>query len=59
MRNKFLRCRSDKNKKAYNEQGNECVKLVISVTKAHYSSLSIKDANPNEKLYKIVKFLFS
>ena len=41
LRNKFLRCRSDENKKAYNEQRNRCVKLVRSAKKAHYSNLSI------------------
>ena len=38
LRNKFLRCRSDENKKAYNEQRNRCVnslevpkKLIIAI----------------------------
>ena len=34
LRNKFLHCRSDENKKAYNEQRNRCVKLVRSAKKA-------------------------
>ena len=55
LRNKFLRCRSDENKKAYNEQRNRCVKLVRSAKKAHYSNLSIKDVNDNKKFWKIVK----
>ena len=59
LRNKFLRCRSDENKKAYNEQRNRCVKLVRSAEKAYYSSLSIKDVNDNKKFWKIVKPLFS
>ena len=59
LRNKFLRCRSDENKKAYNEQRNRCVKLVRSAKKAHYSNLSIKDVNDNKKFWKIVKPLFS
>ena len=59
LRNKFLRCRSDENKKAYNEQRNRCVKLVRSAKKAHYSNLSIKDVNGNKKFWKIVKPLFS
>ena len=45
LRNKFLCCRSDENKKAYNEQRNRCVKLVRSAKKAYYSNLSIKDVN--------------
>ena len=59
LRNKFLRCRSDENKKAYNEQRNRCVKLVRSAKKAYYSNLSIKDVNDNKKFWKTVKPLFS
>ena len=58
LRHDFLRCRSDENKKAYNEQHNRCVKLVRSAEKAHYSNLSIKDVNDNKKFWKIVKPLF-
>ena len=59
LRNKFLRCRSDENKKAYNEQRNHCVKLGRSAKKAHYRNLNIKDVNDNKKFWKIVKPLFS
>ena len=59
LRNKFLRCRSDENKKAYNEQRNRCVKLVRSAKKAHYSNLSIKDVNENKTFWKIIKPLSS
>ena len=59
MQNKFLPCRSDENKKAYNGQRNRCVKLVRSAKKAHYSNLSIKDVNDNKTFRKIVKLLFS
>ena len=59
MRNKFLRCRSDENKKTYNEQRNRSVKLVRSDKKAYYSNLSIKDVNDNKDFWKIVKPLFS
>ena len=59
LRNKFLRCRSDENKKAYNEQRNRCVKLVKSARKAHYSNLSMKDVKDNKNFWKIVKSLFS
>ena len=59
LRNKFLRCRSDEHKKAYNEQRNRCVKLVRSAKKAHYINLSIKDVNEYEKFCKMVKSLFS
>ena len=59
LRNKFLRCKSDENKKAYNEQRNRRVKLVRNGKKSHYSNLSIKDVNDNKKFWKIVKPLFS
>ena len=59
LRNRFLRCRPDENKKAYNKQRNRCVKLVRSAKKAHYSNLSIKDVNGNKKFWKIVKPIFS
>ena len=54
LRNKFLRCISDENKKAYNEQRNCCVKLVRSAKKAYYSNLSIKDVNGNKKILENV-----
>ena len=59
LTNKFLRCRSDENKKTYNEQRNRCVKLVRSAKKAHYSNLSIKDVNENKKFWRTVKPFFS
>ena len=54
-RNKFIRCRSDKNKNAYNAQRNRCVKLAKNPSKAQYSNLKIKDFNDNKKFWKAVK----
>ena len=59
LTNIFLPCKSDENKKAYNEQRNCCVKLVRCAEKAHCRNLSIKDVNDNKKFWKIVKPLFS
>ena len=59
LRNKFIRCRSDENKKEYNEQRNCCVKLVRSSKKAHYSNFNLEDLSDNKKFWKIVKHLFS
>ena len=59
LRNKFRRCRSNENIKAYNEQRNRCVKLVRSAKKAHYSNLSSKHVNYNKTFWKTVKLLFS
>ena len=58
LRNEFLHCRSDENKKAYNEQLYRCVKFVRSAKKAHYSNLSIKDVNDNKTFRKTVNPLF-
>ena len=59
LTNKFLRCRSDENKKANNEQRNRSVKLDRSAKEAHHSNLTIKDVNDNKNFWKIVKPLFS
>ena len=59
LSNKFLRFRSEENKKAYNEQHNRCVRLVRNAKKSIYSNLDIKDVNDNKKIWKIVKPLFS
>ena len=69
LRNKFLRFRSEENKKAYNEQRYccvtvvlplcyRCVKLVRNAKKSYYSNLDIKDINDNKIFWKIVKPLF-
>ena len=59
LRNKFLRYRSDENKKVYNEQRNRWVKLVRSARIAHYSNHNIKDVNDNKIFWKTIKPLFS
>ena len=45
LRNKFLCCISNENKKPYDKQRNRCVKLVRTTEKAHYSNISIKNVN--------------
>ena len=42
LRNKFLRCRSDKNEKSYNEQRNLHVKLIRSTKKLIIAILALK-----------------
>ena len=42
LRYKFLHCRSNENKKAYNEKRNRCVKLVRSAKKLIIGILAIK-----------------
>ena len=54
LRNKFLRFRSEENKKAYNEQRNRCVKLARNAKKSHYNNFDIKDVNASKNFWKIV-----
>ena len=56
LKYRFLRCRSDENKKAHNEQRNRSAKLVRSAKKAHRSNLIIKDVTDNKIFWKIVVF---
>ena len=53
LKYRFLRCRSDENKKAHNEQRNRSVR---SAKKAHRSNLIVKDATDNKIFWKIVVF---
>ena len=56
LKYRFLRCRSDENKKAHNEQRNRSVKLVRSAKKAHRSNPIVKDVTDNKIFWKIVVF---
>ena len=59
LKKKFLRFRTEKNKKVYNQQRNRCVTLVRNAKKSHYSNLDTKDVNENKKFWKTVNPLFS
>ena len=43
LRKKFLKSRSESDKKAYNKQRNKCVSLLRKTNKAYYSNLNLKD----------------
>ena len=43
LRKKFLKSRSENDKKAYNKQKNKCVSLLRKTKKAYYSNLNMKD----------------
>ena len=42
LRKKFLKSRSESDKKAYNKQRNKCVSLLRKTKKAYYSNLNVK-----------------
>ena len=47
---RFLKSRSESDKKAYNKQRNKCVSLLSKTKKAYYSNLNVKDVV--DKLWK-------
>ena len=53
LRKKFLKSRSESDKKAYNKQRNKCVSLLRKTKKAYYSNLDGKDVVDNGKQYKV------
>ena len=59
LRKKFLKSRSESDKKAYNKQRNKCVSLLRKTKKAYYSNLNVKDIVDNKKFWKTVKSFFS
>ena len=59
LRKKFLKRRSESDKKAYNKQRNKCVSLLRKTKKAYYSNLNAKDVVDNKKFWKTIKNFFS
>ena len=59
LRKKFLKSRSESDKKAYNKQRNKCVSLLRKTKKAYYSNLNVKDVVDNKKFWKTIKSFFS
>ena len=59
LRKKFLKSRSESDKKAYNKQRNKCVSLLRKTKKAYYSNLNVKDVVDNKKFWKTIKRFFS
>ena len=53
MINKFLRWRSDENKKVCTEQLNLCVKGITRVTK-YYSKLNVQNLKGNKTNWKVL-----
>ena len=59
LRNRFLKNRTEENKKKYTKQRNYCVSLLRKVKNKYYSNLNEKDVTGNKMFWKIVKAFFS
>ena len=59
LRKKFLKSRSENDKKAYNKQKNKCVSLLRKTKKSYYLNLNVKDVVDNKKIWKTIKSFFS
>ena len=59
LRNKFLKSRSEADRKAYIQQKNMCVKLLKKTERCYISNLNIKCVVDNKKFWKILKSSFS
>ena len=59
LRNKFLKSRSEGDRKAYNKQRNMCVKLLKKTKRSYFSNLNTKSVVGNKKFLKTVKSFFS
>ena len=59
LRNKFLKSRSEEDRKAYNKQRNMCVRLLKKTKRSYFSILNTKRVVDNKKFWKTVKSSFS
>ena len=59
LRNKFLKEKTEENRKNYKKMRNYCVRLVKKTKKEFYSSLDPKVITDNKKVWKIVKPMFT
>ena len=59
LRNKFLKSRSEEDRKAYNKQRNMSVKLLKKTKRNYFSNLNTKRVVDNKKFWKTVKSSFS
>ena len=53
--NKFLKKRTESNKKAYSKQRNICVNILRKTKKHYYSNLEVNKVADNKKFWKIGK----
>ena len=59
LRNRYLKKRSNQNKKLYTKQRNYCVSLLRKTKKNHYANLKQKDIADNKQFWRTVKPLLS
>ena len=59
LRNKFLKTKTDANRKAYNKQRNSCVSLFRREKKSFFNNLDIKKIVDNKRFWRTVKPFFS
>ena len=59
MRNKFLRERTETNRRAYNIQINYCVSLIQKTKRDYYSNLNHEQVTDNKIFWKTVKPFFT
>ena len=59
LRNRFLKNKTEENKKAYNRQRNYVVSLLKKSKHEYYNNLNTKDIIDNKKIWTTVKPLFS
>ena len=59
MRNKFLRERTETNRRAYNIQRNYCVSLIQKTKRDYYSNLNQEQVTDNKIFWKTVKPFFT
>ena len=55
MSNRFLKHRSDENRRLFQKQRNKCVSLLRKAKKEYFSSLNINKVVDNKSFWKIVK----
>ena len=59
LRNRFLKTRSNEDKKAYNTQRNYCLTLVRKAKKDYYNNLDHENVTDNKTFWKSIKPFFS
>ena len=55
IRNRFLKNRSDENRRLFQKQRNKCVSLLRKAKKEYFSSLNINKVVDNKSFWKIVE----
>ena len=58
LRNRFLKTRSNEDKKAYNTQRNYCLTLVRKAKKDYHNNLEHQNVTDNKVLGKSIKSFF-